>query len=93
LGNYQTPNFEGGLKVRDPKLENLSLGGKILWKLYTNRRHPVSQILRKKYLKWGFLEKPTGRNTHKGTLIWNLYHPRLDYFQKNLYHIPGNGEK
>jgi hypothetical protein len=53
LVNWETvkcPISEGGLQVRDPELANLALGGKILWKLYTNHRHPVSKILRKKYL-------------------------------------------
>jgi hypothetical protein len=69
------------------------LGGKILWKLYTNRRHPVSQIPRKKYLKGASLRKLQAKNTPKGMLIWNLCRRGLDFFQKHLYRIPGNGAK
>jgi hypothetical protein len=40
LVNWDTvkrPFFEGGLQVRDPGLANIALGGKILWKLYSNQ--------------------------------------------------------
>jgi hypothetical protein len=33
------------------------------------------------------------KNTIKGTLIWNLCRPGLDFFQNYLYRIPGNGKK
>jgi len=61
--------------------------------LYSNRRHPVSQIPRKKYLKGASLRNLQAENTPKGTLIWNLCRRGLDFFQKHLYRIPGNGEK
>ena len=32
-------------------------------------------------------------NTPKGCLTWNLCRRGLDFFQKHLYHIPGNGRK
>jgi hypothetical protein len=44
------PLPKGGLQVRDPGLDNLALGGKILWKIFSNQRHLVSQVLIKKYL-------------------------------------------
>ena len=45
------PLAEGGLQIRDYGLMNMATGGKILWNLYSNNRHLVSIILRKKYLK------------------------------------------
>ena len=47
------PLLEGGLQIRDPRLVNMDLGGKILWKLFSNRDHPINNILWKKYLKGG----------------------------------------
>jgi hypothetical protein len=95
LVNWETvkrPISEGGLQVRDPELANLALGGKILWKLYTNRRHPVSQILRKKYLKGASLRNLQAENTPKGTLIWNLCRRGLDFFQKHCIASLGMGK-
>ena len=42
--------LEGGLQIRDPGLVNLAMGGKLLWQLFSNKKHPVSQIFWKKYL-------------------------------------------
>ena len=49
------PILEGGLQTRDPELVNLAMGGKLLWKLFSDKKHPVSQIFWKKYLKGGSL--------------------------------------
>ena len=87
------PYSEGGLQVRDLKLANLALGGKILWKLYANCRNLVSKLLRKKYLNGASMRNIRAENTPKGTLIWNLCRHRLDSFQKHLYRILGNGKK
>ena len=42
--------LEGGLQIRDPRLANLAIGGKLLWQLFSNKKHPVSQILWKNIL-------------------------------------------
>jgi hypothetical protein len=65
----------------------MASGRKILWKLYSNPRHLVSQILRKKYHKGVSLRNLQAENTSKCTLIWNLCRRELDFFQKHLYHI------
>ena len=39
------PLSEGGLQIRDPGLENLALGGKIIWQLFADKNNPVSKIL------------------------------------------------
>ena len=50
------PTLEGGLQIRVPKLENMALGGKLIWKLYAEKKiHQVSKIFRMKYLKGGTL--------------------------------------
>ena len=58
LVNWDTvkrPILEGGLHIRDPGLVNLAMGGKLLWLFFSNKKHPVSQIFWKKYLKGGTL--------------------------------------
>ena len=53
LVNWDTvkrPVSEGGLQVKDPRLVNLAMGGKLLWQLLSNLSHPVSQFFWKKYL-------------------------------------------
>ena len=36
------PVLESGLQIRDLGLKNLALGGKKLWQLFFDRKHPVS---------------------------------------------------
>ena len=42
------PILEGGLQIRDPRLANLAMGGKLIWKLDADKNRPVSKIFRKK---------------------------------------------
>jgi hypothetical protein len=68
LVNWETvkcPIKEGGLQIRDPGHANIALGGKIIWKLFSNSRHPVSQILRRKIPPREIDEEFTGRNYHQ----------------------------
>ena len=39
------PMLEGGLQTKDQGLTNLSMGGKFLWKLFSECNHLVSQVL------------------------------------------------
>lgn len=41
------PIYEGGLQIRDLGHANLALGGKILWTLFSNSKHPISQVIKK----------------------------------------------
>lgn len=43
------PTTKGGLQIRDPALVNLALGGKIIWKLFKDPKHPVCDTLKSKY--------------------------------------------
>ena len=45
------PLTEGGLQIQDPRLTNLALGGKLLWKHHSNSNNPVCKMLRLKYLR------------------------------------------
>ena len=54
--NVKKPVLESGMQIRDPTLSNLALGGKLLWQLVCNKKHPVSQIFKKTYLHTGSLK-------------------------------------
>ena len=75
LVNWETlkrPILAGGLQIRDPKLANLPLGGKLVWQLFSDKRHPVSTIFWKKYLKGASLRNIKIENIPTGTTVWNL---------------------
>ena len=57
------PLSEDGLQIRDPGLANLALGGKIIWKLFADKKHLVSKLLWMKYLKGGSLRNLKTANT------------------------------
>ena len=48
------PVIEGGLQIKDLGLSNLAMGGKLLWKLFFDKKHLVSQIF--------WCVKSSGRN-------------------------------
>ena len=77
------------LKV-DFKSEIQSVG-KLLWQLFSNKKHPVSQNFWKKYLHGGTLRNLKMTNTTKGSITWNLCRKHLKFFSQHLYRIPGNG--
>ena len=66
------PMAEGGLHIQDPGLANLSLGGKILWKLHTYSKHLVNRILILKYMEGEPLRNIQEVNFLNGTVTWNL---------------------
>ena len=84
---------QGGLQTRDPFLDNMALGEKLIWQLYVDKYHPVSKIFRMKYLKGGSLRNITSSNTPLGTTIWNSCRRGLGKFNQQLYRIPCNGKK
>lgn len=61
---------EGGLRIRDPALVNLALGGKILWKLIHEPSHLVSVLMRTKYGPIKSLNKLQNANTVNNTQVW-----------------------
>ena len=69
------------------------MGGKILWQLFSERKHLVSQVLWKKYLLGGTLRNLQAINIPKGYLTWNLCRRGLEFFRKQLYRISRNGRK
>lgn len=87
------PILDGGLQIRDPALSNLSLECKLLWKIYSEPSHLVSETLTSKYAQGISLRHLSANNTTTGTHTWNLCRKSISSFRKHLYRIPGNGEK
>ena len=84
---------EGGLQIRDPSLVNLALGGKILWKMVHEPTHPVSIILRTKYVHNNSLINLQRDNSVNCMQVWRLCCKSSSFFKKFVYRIPGNGKR
>lgn len=96
LVNWETikqTKASGGLQIRDPRLANLALGGKLLWQILHHKRHRVSQVFRKKYLNGTNLRCLDHKPMSKGTSTWTLCKVAWEFFAKDLYWVPGNGRK
>ena len=87
------PMSEGGLQIWDLGLANVALGGKIIWQMIVEKKHPVSKILQRKYIKGCSIRNLQSANTLPGTAIWNLCRKRIDHIHHQIYRIPGNGMK
>jgi ribonuclease HI len=83
---------EGGLQIRDPALVNLALGGKIMWNLFKNPKHPVSEILKSKYAHKVPPRDLQESQTRQSTQVWRLCNKSLNFFKGKAYRIPGNGK-
>lgn len=86
------PFAEGGLQIRDPAMVNLALGGKILWNLYENPKHPVSEILRAKYAYKVPLRNLQASQILNASQVWKLCNKNLNFFKDRVYKIPDNGK-
>ena len=67
--DLKRPISVGGLQIRDPGLANMTLSVKLIWQLFVNKNHPVSNIFHIKYLKGGSLRNTTSANTPTDTAI------------------------
>ena len=63
------PILEGGLQICDPGIASLAMSVKLIWKLFADKKHPVSRIFRMKYLKGGSYKNITSSNMPSGTAI------------------------
>ena len=86
------PFSEGGLQIRDPRMTNLALSGKLIWQLFEDKHHLVSHIFRMKYLRGAPLRSISSANTPPGTTIWNSCRKSFGFFTQQLFRIPGNGK-
>ena len=81
------------MQICDPGLENQAMGGKIIWQLFANKKHPVSKIFWMKYLKGGSLRNLKAEKIPQVTTIWNSCRKGIEHIQHQLYIIPGNGAR
>ena len=86
------PILEGGLQIYDPGIASLAMSGKLIWKLFVDKKHPVSIMFRMKYLKGGSLRNITSTNTPTSSAIWNSCMKGFDFFNQQLFRVPGNGK-
>eukprot|EP00253_Pinus_taeda_P009869 PITA_09869 len=84
---------EGGLQIRDPALVNLAMGGKILWNLFKDPKHPVIETLKSKYAHKVPLRNLQASQTINNTQVWKLCSKSLNFFKGKAYKIPGNGKQ
>ena len=85
--------MEGGLRLQDVSSQNLSLGGKILWKIVSGKLSWSKEVIWKKYFhgsRLKCLDRPP--KVLRGSPIFNLCLKALDFFKKGLTWIPGNGK-
>ena len=46
------PVLEGRLQIKDPRMSNTSMGGKLLWHLFSNKKTPGESSFMEKISKW-----------------------------------------
>ncbi len=84
---------EGGLQIRDPSLVNLALGGKLLWKLAHEPKHPISAILLSKYAHNSSFSNLQFDPLVNSLQVWTLCCKSSVFFKKSLYRVRGNGKR
>jgi hypothetical protein len=87
------PKSRGGLGIRDPKITNLAMGAKLLWRLITGDNDWWKQALSSKYRlgkRIRSMDKPHLNQT--GSQIWKLIKGASPFFREHLSWIPGNGK-
>ena len=80
------PRPEGGLQIRDLRLQNQSMGAKLLWNLIDSKPSWCSRVLKSKYFPGTRLRCLEGENVKKnGTSIFNFCKKTLPQFIDKLY--------
>ena len=84
---------EGGLQIRDLRIQNLAMGAKLLWNLLEPKPSWSSRVLNCKYFPGPRLRcLDEIREIKNGSPIYNLCKKVMPYFQAELHWIPGNGK-
>lgn len=69
------------------------MGGKILWKLFKDPKHPVSETLKSKYAHNVPLRNLQVSQIPNNTQAWKLCIRSLNLFKGKACKIPGNGKR
>ena len=96
LVSYKTIKFpwsEGGLQIRDLRIQNLAMGAKLLWNFLGPKPSWSSRVLNCKYfLGPRLICLDENREIKNGSPIFNICKKELPYFKAELHWIPGNGK-
>lgn len=90
--NVIQPQEKGGLGIRSPKLLNLALGAKIVWRLITGDTAWWKSVLEAKYLnntRHKLLE--TNIPNRDSSNIWKLCKKIIPLMAQNISKVPGGG--
>lgn len=88
------PLEKGGLGIRIPRLSNLAMGIKLIWKIINDKGAWWIEIIKKKYLNGAnsnILEENIIERS--STPVWNLIKKALPQAKPWISKVPGNGEK
>jgi ribonuclease HI/exonuclease III len=88
------PLLEGGLSLKNTKLQNLALGAKLLWRIISGKTAWCKEALWKKYFS-GPRRRCVERlpTVQKGSPIFNLCRKVNEQFNSHLTWVPGNGKQ
>jgi hypothetical protein len=88
------PVMEGGLSLKNIKVQNLALGAKLLWHIISGNPAWCKEALWKKYFngprRRSVEQQPTDQI---GSPIFNLCRKVRDQFASHLTWVPGNGKQ
>jgi ribonuclease HI len=88
------PLLEGGLSLKNAKVQNLALGEKLLWHIVSGKTTWCKEALWKKYFRGPrrrCMENPSSEPT--GSPIFILCRKVIDHFTPHLTWVPGNGKQ
>eukprot|EP00253_Pinus_taeda_P031988 PITA_31988 len=86
------PLAKGGLGIRVPRLANMAMGFKLIWRILSERGAWWTEIIKRKYLN--------GANSNiltesiidrQSTPVWKLIKKSLPQFKPHISRAPGNG--
>ena len=87
------PWSEGGLQIKDLRLQNLVVGAKLLWNLLDPKPSWCSRVLKCKYFPGPRLRCLDGEHEIKnGSSIFKICNKALPQFKDELYWISSNGK-
>jgi hypothetical protein len=88
------PLMEGGLSLKNAKVQNLALGAKLLWHIISGKTAWCKEALWKKYFRGPrrrCVEHLSSEQT--GSPIFTLCRKVIDQFTSHLTWVPGNGKQ
>eukprot|EP00253_Pinus_taeda_P028873 PITA_28873 len=88
------PMEKGGLGIRVPRLTNLAMGFKLIWRIINDKGSWWIEIIKKKYLNGAnsnileetLIDRPS-------TPVWKLINKSLPQAKPLISKVPGNGKK